>query len=96
MEYGSVLDDGILKLTENANLLGIADTLRNSALAAGNKMTDQLADMVDSIVSSYTDAITKGIEGGMTNAEKSDLVKKGADMGVSLTDKDFYQSAEGW
>ena len=95
-DYGAHLQDGILSLSEDANLLGVAETLKAAALESGSNMTAELSDMVQSIVESYTNAITKGIEGGMTYAEKEDLIRKGADMGIQHQDTDFYQTAEGW
>lgn len=96
IEFGAYLDDGILKLSENANLLGVAETLKNTAIESGSEMSADLADMVDSIVNAYTDAITKGIEGGLTNTEKEDLRRKSSDLGVELTNEDFINAAEGF
>jgi len=36
-------------------------------------------------MTSYTEAITKGIEGGMSNVEAEDLTKKARALGVDLT-----------
>lgn len=94
--FGAYLDDGILKLSENANLLGVAETLKNAAIESGSEMSAELADMVQAIVTSYTDAITKGIEGGMTNAEREDLIKKASTLGVDLKPENFQQMAEGF
>ena len=44
----------------------------------------------------YTDLIIKGIEGSLTNVEKSDLKKRAADIGIDLQDTDFSQSADGF
>lgn len=96
LQYGAVLSDGILKLSEDANLLGIAETLKNAAIESGSEMSADLADMVDSIVNAYTDAITKGIEGGLTNTEKQDLRRKSSDLGIELTNEDFINAAEGF
>jgi hypothetical protein len=52
--------------------------------------------MVQSIVIAYTDAITKGIEGGLSNVEKEDLKRKGRDLGLDISDQDFVETAEGF
>ena len=95
-QYGAQLDNGILKLSENANLLGIAKTLQSTAQEAGMDLQNgfqEIADVIVEIIRSYTDAITRGIEGGLTNVEAADLSGKAKNLGIEQLD--FTQTAEG-
>jgi len=42
--------------------------------------------MISNMIKSYSEAIAKGIEGGMTNAEKEDLIKKAYNLGFEPED----------
>ena len=96
LQYGAQLDDGILKLSDNANLLGIAETLQDTARQAGMDLQSgfqEIADVITEIIKSYTDAINKGIEGSLTNVEAADLSGKAKNLGIGQLD--FTQTAEG-
>ena len=96
LQFGATLTDGILRLSDDANLIGVAQTLQTSVSAAGIDISDDIADMIQNIMEAYSDLITKGIEGSLTNIEKSDLKRKAADVGIDLSDSDFVQGAEGF
>jgi len=42
MKYGAYFDDGILKTIDDANLIGIAQTLADAAETAGIEMSAEL------------------------------------------------------
>ena len=96
LQYGATLSDGILRLADDANLIGIAQTLQTAVSDAGIDIADDVKDMIQNIMDAYSDLIIKGIEGSLTNIEKSDLKKKASDIGVDLSDNDFVQGAEGF
>ena len=94
--YGATLENGILKLSDNANLLGIAKTIQSMAKTAGMDLKDGFAEIADSIqevLKSYSEAIKKGIEGGLTNVERAGLESKAMDLGI--TNLNFTETAEG-
>ena len=95
-QFDAKLDNGILKLGDNANLLGIAQTLETASAEAGLKIGEGLEEVKDAVLNvlkSYTEAITKGIEGGLSNTEAADLVAKAQTLGV--TDIKFDKTVDG-
>ena len=95
VKAGAYLEDGILKLTDEANLLKVADVLSSAAMEVGGDIGAEMADMVQTITSSYTEAITKGITGNITNADRTNLIQKARNLGLELSNMDFIQTAEG-
>ena len=93
VQAGAYIENGILKLTDNANLLAVAETLTTASTEAGLELTDELKDMVQSITKAYTDAIINGIKGGMTNADATNLKTVAKNLGVK--DISFIETAEG-
>ena len=66
------------------------------AKTAGMDLKDGFAEIADSIqevLKSYSEAIKKGIEGGLTNVERAGLESKAMDLGI--TNLDFTETAEG-
>ena len=94
-KMGAYLEDGILKLTDNVDFLGLAQVITNYTLDAGIELSDEIADLMQTILKSYTDAISKGIEGGMSAAERTDLVEKVKSFGIVPEELDFTKTAEG-
>ena len=95
-EFGGTIENGILTLSEDANILGIAKTIEEVASQAGNELahdTIVLADTVANIIKSYTEAINKGIKGGLTNEESYDLQNTAKSLGIK--DLSFTKTAEG-
>lgn len=95
-QYGGYLDNGILKLAKNANIIGIAKALKESAKLAGADLDSEmaaLADTITTIIQSYIDAINKGIAGGLTEGEKIDLTNIASSLG--LKDISFDTTVEG-
>ena len=94
--YGASLEDGILKIGDNANLLGVAQVLQEASEMAGLEIgngLEEVKDTVLNILKSYSDAIMKGIDGGLSNTEAADLQQKASDMGIK--DLQFTQTKEG-
>ena len=85
-QYGGSIDEGILKLSSTANILGIAQEVKAAAETAGADLTAEvaeLADVISSIVKSYSEAISKGITGGLTKVESVDLTNLASSLGVN-------------
>lgn len=94
--YGASLQNGILKIADNANLYGIAQSIQQAALDAELDLKDgfeEIADAIQSIFKSYVESIKNGINGGLSNVEVADLRQKAFDLGV--TNIDFNQTKEG-
>ena len=94
--YGAHISDGILKLGENANLLGISKTIENAVAHSQTELKEgliEIADSVAEILKSYVDAIAQGIEGGLNSVDANDLASKARDLGISKID--FNKTAEG-
>ena len=95
IKFGAYLDDGILKIDDNANILGIAQTLISTTEQAGIEISAEMQDMISNMIKSYSEAIAKGIEGGMTNTEKEDLIKKAYNLGFEPEDLQFNETIDG-
>lgn len=94
---GAELEDGILKLDSDANIPGILATIASYAQQYGGLLQQdmaELADVLDDVLSSYADAISKGINGKLTNAEALDLQNMTNGLGIDMN-LDFTQTAEG-
>ena len=95
--YGAQIEGDILKIGEDANILGIAQAIGDSASTAGIELTSDLAELQDAIqqvLKSYIDAIVNGINGGLDNTGKNSLIAKARNLGV--TDLQFEKTAEGF
>ena len=95
--FGATLEDGILKIGDNANLLGIADTLELMAEQSGLELgegLEQVQDSVKTVLDSMREAITKGIQGGLTGEEQWNLIHLAENMGIG--DIGFDYTKEGF
>ena len=91
---GAYLDKGILKLSEDANLLQISQILQSMIDATDiTEGVEEVHDLVLQVLKSYAEAITKGIQGGLSNVERKDLINKASDLGISI---DFTETADGF
>ena len=85
--FGATFENGILDISEDANLINIASVFQAMINDSGLQLTDTtraaFEDSIQQIISTYTTAITKGIEGGLTNVEANDLRMQAADLGIS-------------
>ena len=95
--YGASLEDGILKLGDNANLIGIADTLSQMAegvgLEIGNGL-EEVQDAVLNVLTSIREIISQGIEGGLTGEQVQTLETRAQELGLSNID--FTETKEGF
>jgi hypothetical protein len=67
---GATIEDGVLKLTDNANILGIMEGIYDAAEKSGSMLESDLAslaDAIDTVIKNYATLITTGIEGKLTN-----------------------------
>ena len=95
-KWGASFEDGILKIGDESNLIGIAQALEQAAADAGLEIgngLEQVKDTVVNILKSYSDAIVKGISGGLSNTEAADLIKKADNLGIS--NLHFQETTEG-
>lgn len=95
--FGATFENGILDISEDANLINIASVFQTMINDSGLQLTEAtraaFEDSIQQIISAYTTAITKGIEGGLTNVEANDLRMQAADLGVeNIT---FEQTTKG-
>jgi len=70
------LENGVLSLSQNANIPGIINALSNAAAKAGQLIPDQIAELADSIakiLQEIGDLITNGIKGSLSNVDKNNL-----------------------
>ena len=77
-QYGGVLIDGILTLSENANVYGVLQTLADIAESGSLMIAEDLAalkDQIDGVLKSFAESLSKGIKGTLTNAEAVALQK---------------------
>ena len=96
-KFGGYLEDGLLHLVDNANIIGIINTITTHKVSASALLESQiveLQDAIQSLLNNYVDLIKKGISGSLTNAEFLDLQDLASQFGIQ-TDLDFRPTAEG-
>ena len=97
LQYGATLKDGILTLTDNADLYNIAKVLKDASQTAGVEIgagLQALEDTIKDIIKSYVTLIQGGIKGTLTGAEKLDLSQKATSWGIF--NLDFSETTEGF
>ena len=99
-DMGAYFDDGILKISDGANILGIVSVLSEKLITAVENSeldidTGEIKNLISNIIKAYSDAIIKGIQGSMTHAEAGDLITTAKGMGIQLMDTDFTETANG-
>ena len=95
-QWGANFEDGILKIGNNANLLGIGQTLAKMAETAGLEIGNGLEEIQDSVLNilhSIRDAISKGISGELDSTGKQDLIAQASTIGIDL---DFTETKNGF
>ena len=94
------LENGVLSLSQNANIPGIINALSNAAAKAGQLIPDQIAELADSIakiLQEIGDLITNGIKGSLSNVDKNNLQNLAStQLGITLTEADFTKTADGF
>ena len=77
-EYGASIKNGILTISESADLIGISQTIQDAAENSGKLMEEELAEIADSIteaINNYSELLIKGITGNLTNVDLQKLMK---------------------
>ena len=98
-QFGASLEDGILKISDNANMLGVAQALQDLIDASGIEIgegLEEIQDAIQEVLKSYAEAIRQGIEGGMDNAQVADLRSKAKDLVGRDFEIDVTETAEGF
>ena len=96
LAFGAYIEDGILKLDENANLAGIATVLKDQLKTTGLDMSmeiDSILDTIDNIIDTYISSIDAGINGSLSHQDAATLRRTAASYGVE--NLDFMETAEG-
>lgn len=98
-DYGATLENGILTISKDANLVKIAENIKNVAENYSNLLPEELADLADAIsnaLKSFTEAINNGIAGKLTERGKLDLVSMAKNyLGIDPDSLTFTKTAEG-
>ena len=94
-EAGAILKDGILTITDDADLSKVAQAIANAASGLDSEISAGLLDVVQSISAQFTETINKGITGGMTFSEAAKLIRQVNNMGGLLNSDSFYETADG-
>ena len=95
LQYGASFKDGILTLSEHANIPAIMKELQSIVQAYGESSQESLAaffDALNEFLASMNDLIGKGIEGSLSNLEANQLTNFGQSYGLDLN---FTKTAEG-
>ena len=94
-QYGAVIQDGILKIEEGANILGIQQILYKQAQESGKLLDSELAGLRDAIINTiagYSELISNGIAGSLTQADVANLQAFASNYNLQI---DFHQTEEG-
>lgn len=94
---GATLKDGILTLNNDANIYAIIQTLTNEAAKNGLILEDSMAELADTlndVLQSYTDLISSGITGKLSNAGMQSLQAQAKSLGY-IGKLDFRKTANG-
>ena len=94
-EYGASFRNGILHLSEGANIAGLVTSITNEAAAAGQLIPEQLAELADTVekmLSSITNLLSSGISGKLSNEQAQELQSWAGQKGIQL---DFSRTADG-
>lgn len=103
--YGAQYADGILAISRDTDVFGIADALLQATdnvttAVNGEKIEEAMLELQDAIqdaINGFVDAVTNGITGGVTKQGRSDLINFARKYlkDVELSEKDFTEAADG-
>lgn len=88
-ELGAYISDGILHIEENADLIGVMQAVQAAAESSGGMLSSEIAELADAIaeaISGYTELITNGIKGGLSNVQADSLQQFANSYGVGKLD----------
>lgn len=96
---GASLENGILRLAENANIEEIVKAITEQETITKSLLPEELAelrDAVEGLISDITSLISSGIEGTLSNSDALKLSKWASNNGVSLDlSKDLKKTEKG-
>ena len=95
-EFGATIENGILKLEEDADILGLVQYISELCSEYGliiNEDMLELSQVLDDTLSNYTSIIQKGIKGTATPSEAKELINFAKSTGIESLD--FTRTAEG-
>ena len=95
-DYGAYIEDGILKIDENADIPSIMQAVAQAAAESGGLLSNEMAQLADTVadaIKSYADLISGGIEGSLNNEQAERLQDWANKNGVG--ELNFTQTADG-
>ena len=95
-QFGAQLEDGILKLGQNANIPAIMQEIAQVAAESGGLLTNELAELADAVadaIKGYADLISGGIEGSLSNVQAEQLQDWASTNGIGKLN--FTETADG-
>lgn len=96
IQYGGYIQDGLLQLTDDANILGIIRTITTTSQQYGVELGaqfDELNDAFTTILNNYISTIKNGINGTLSNVDASEMRDWARTLGVD--NLDFTPTAKG-
>ena len=94
-QYGATIEDGVLKISEGANILEIQRTIYNTVKEKGGLIDSNLAALADTIantIAGYGELISNGIKGTLSNVDMANLQSFATNYGLEI---DFSQTEKG-
>lgn len=94
-QAGAILNEGILQISENADIAGIVDAIASQESIASSLIPSELAelrDALDSLLTNITNSIKNGISGTLSNKDATALQQFAGKRGINL---DFTKTANG-
>jgi hypothetical protein len=88
-KYGAYLENGILKLSDDADILAISQEIAQSAAESGGMISSELAELADTVadaIKSYADLIKGSISGSLSNSQAEQLQDWANKVGVGKLD----------
>ena len=95
-DFGGVIENGILKLVDDADILSISQQIAQAAAESGNLLSDELAELADAVadaIKGYADLIKGAISGSLSNSQAEQLQDFATNAGIG--DLKFTQTADG-
>ena len=89
IRYGAYIDKGILKIADNADVLGIIKTIEQTVQKSGGLLSNELAELADAVakaISDYANLINTGIKGNLDKQQANQLQDFANNYGVGKLD----------
>lgn len=101
LSLGAVYEEGILKLGEDADTLGIynvfenlLETIQSASKEDYSDQINQIKDSINSLINGYVDSISNGIKGTLNNQQAEQLKQTASHWGLRNY-VDYEQTADG-